>query len=70
VLRIWFDAIRQIGWTARADGFVDYYNPAWYAYTGTAYAEMKGDGEGNTFYCSLPAAGATARTKERHDQRR
>src|SRR5262249_19623859 len=28
------DAMPQIGWTARPDGYLDYYNERWYEYTG------------------------------------
>ena len=34
----------QLGWTARADGFIDFYNRGWYDYTGTTYATMQGWG--------------------------
>jgi PAS domain S-box-containing protein len=34
----------QLGWTARADGFIDFYNRGWYEYTGTTYDEMQGWG--------------------------
>ena len=34
----------QLAWTARADGFIDYYNPGWYAFTGTTPDEMEGWG--------------------------
>ena len=34
----------QLGWTARADGFIDHYNRGWYEYTGTTPAEMEGWG--------------------------
>jgi len=39
-----FDAMPQLGWTARPDGFIDYYNQRWYEYTGTTYEEMRGWG--------------------------
>ena len=42
VLRMLFDAMPQLGWTAQPDGYVDYYNPGWYDYSGTTYDEMKG----------------------------
>jgi PAS domain S-box-containing protein len=35
------DAMPQIVWTARADGYVDYYNRRWYEYTG--FPETYGD---------------------------
>lgn len=39
-----FDALPEPAWTARADGFIDFYNRAWYAYTGTTLETMKGWG--------------------------
>ena len=38
------DAIPTLAWTARADGFIDWYNARWYEYTGTDPEEMKGWG--------------------------
>ena len=34
----------QLGWTARADGYIDFYNRGWYEYTGTTYEQMEGWG--------------------------
>jgi PAS domain S-box-containing protein len=34
----------QLAWTARPDGFVDYYNRRWYEYTGTTLEEDQGWG--------------------------
>jgi PAS domain S-box-containing protein len=34
----------ELAWTARPDGFVDYYNRRWYEYTGTSLDEMQGWG--------------------------
>ncbi len=34
----------ELAWTARPDGFVDYYNRRWYEYTGTTVEEMEGWG--------------------------
>ena len=34
----------ELAWTARPDGFVDYYNRRWYEYTGTTPAAMEGWG--------------------------
>ena len=34
----------QLAWWAKPDGFIDYYNPRWYAYTGTTEADMEGWG--------------------------
>ncbi len=42
--RALFDFMPQLGWTARADGFVDWYNRGWYEYTGTTPDEMVGWG--------------------------
>jgi PAS domain S-box-containing protein len=39
-----FDAMPQLGWSARADGFIDRYNRQWYEYTGTTYEQMQGWG--------------------------
>jgi len=38
------DAMPQIVWTARPDGFNDYYNRRWYEYTGLTPAEAEGWG--------------------------
>ena len=42
--RALFDSMPQLGWTALADGFIDFYNRGWYQYTGTTYEEMQGWG--------------------------
>ena len=42
--RLFFEAMPQLGWTARADGYVDYFNRAWYAHTGTTFEQMEGWG--------------------------
>jgi len=34
----------QLGWTARPDGHIDYYNRRWYAYTGATFEDMQGWG--------------------------
>jgi PAS domain S-box-containing protein len=34
----------QLGWSAHADGFIDFYNRRWYEYTGTMLAQMEGWG--------------------------
>ena len=39
-----FDAMPQLGWTAKPDGFIDYYNSGWYEYTGATYEQMQGWG--------------------------
>lgn len=38
------DAMPQIVWTARPDGFVDYYNRRWFEYTGMTMAQTAGWG--------------------------
>jgi PAS domain S-box-containing protein len=38
------DAIPQLAWTARPDGFIDWYSRRWYEYTGTAPGTMEGWG--------------------------
>ena len=32
----------ELAWTARPDGFIDYYNRRWFEYTGTSLDEMQG----------------------------
>ena len=39
-----FDLMPQLGWTAQADGYIDWYNQGWYDYTGTEFEEMQGWG--------------------------
>ena len=34
----------ELAWTARPDGFIDYYNRRWYDYTGTTFEPMQGWG--------------------------
>ena len=43
-LRTLADAIPTLAWTARADGYIDWYNARWYAYTGTTPEQMVGWG--------------------------
>ncbi|GHO45057.1 PAS domain S-box protein [Ktedonospora formicarum] len=38
------DAIPQLVWTGRPDGYVDYYNQRWRDYTGLSTEEAQGDG--------------------------
>ncbi len=38
------DSMPQLAWTARADGFITWYNRRWYEYTGTTPEEMEGWG--------------------------
>ena len=43
-LRAFADAMPTLAYTARADGYFDWYNAQWYMYTGTTPAEMEGWG--------------------------
>jgi len=43
-LRSFADAIPTLAWTARADGYIDWYNARWYEYTGTTPEQMAGWG--------------------------
>ena len=38
------EGMPQLAWRARPDGFIDYYSPRWYEYTGTTAADMEGWG--------------------------
>ena len=38
------DAMPQIVWVSRPDGFVEFYNRQWYEYTGLSHDETKGEG--------------------------
>ncbi|HEX8823599.1 MAG TPA: PAS domain-containing protein [Archangium sp.] len=38
------EAIPQLVWTTRPDGFHDYFNQRWYDYTGTSFAVTQGEG--------------------------
>ena len=38
------DAIPTLAWTARADGYIEWYNARWYEYTGTMPEQMAGWG--------------------------
>jgi PAS domain S-box-containing protein len=42
--RALIDNLPELAWTARADGYIDFYNQRWYDYTGTTLAEMQGNG--------------------------
>ena len=44
VFRQLFDLMPQLGWTAKPDGFIDYYNKGWYDYTGRSFEDMQGWG--------------------------
>ena len=43
-LRTMVDALPTLAWTARADGYIDWYNARWYEYTGKTAADMEGWG--------------------------
>ncbi len=43
-LRVLIDSVPNLAWTARADGWIDFYNRRWYEYTGTTPAQMEGWG--------------------------
>lgn len=43
-LRAMVDAIPQLSWIARPDGYREYYNKQWYDFTGTSPEESVGDG--------------------------
>lgn len=38
------DNLPELAWTAKPDGFIDFYNKRWYEYTGTTLEEMQGWG--------------------------
>ena len=42
--RAMVEGMPQLAWHARADGFIDYFNPRWYQYTGTTPEQMEGWG--------------------------
>ncbi len=44
LFRQMFDMMPQLGWTAHADGKIDWYNRGWHEYTGKTLEEMKGWG--------------------------
>ncbi|HZH03953.1 MAG TPA: PAS domain S-box protein [Myxococcaceae bacterium] len=44
------EAIPQLVWTTRPDGFHDYYNRRWYEYTGTQYSDTQGEGWQGPFH--------------------
>ena len=44
LLRTLADAIPTLAWTARADGYIEWYNQQWYSYTGTTPEQMEGWG--------------------------
>jgi PAS domain S-box-containing protein len=38
------DNLPELAWTARPDGFIEFYNRRWFEYTGTTVAAMEGQG--------------------------
>jgi PAS domain S-box-containing protein len=42
--RLLADTIPQLAWTARADGYIFWYNRRWYEYTGTTPEQVEGSG--------------------------
>lgn len=42
--RTMIEGMPQLAWRAQPDGFIDYYNPRWYEYTGKTVADMEGWG--------------------------
>lgn len=44
LFRSLFDQMPQLGWTAKPDGYIDFYNRGWYEYTGTTFEDMQGWG--------------------------
>ena len=42
--RALFDAMPQLGWLARPDGYITFYNRGWFEFTGTTHSEMEGWG--------------------------
>ncbi|HLL02558.1 MAG TPA: PAS domain-containing protein [Myxococcaceae bacterium] len=44
------EAIPQLVWTTRPDGFHDYYNQRWYDYTGTTPGQAQGEGWQGPFH--------------------
>jgi PAS domain S-box-containing protein len=39
-----FDSMPQMGWTARPDGYIDFYNRSWFEYTGCTPEQLEGWG--------------------------
>ncbi|MCD2518868.1 PAS domain-containing protein [Massilia sp. G4R7] len=48
--RVIANAMPQAVWSTRADGFHDYYNDQWYAFTGVPYGSTDGDGWNDLFH--------------------
>lgn len=43
-LKTFIDNLPELAWTARPDGYIDFYNRRWYEYTGTTFETMQGWG--------------------------
>ncbi|MGE0402823.1 MAG: PAS domain-containing protein [Kofleriaceae bacterium] len=43
-LKTFIDNLPELAWTARPDGFIEFYNRRWYEYTGTTFEQMQGWG--------------------------
>lgn len=43
-LRFMADAMPQLSWIARPDGYREYFNKQWYEFTGTTFAQVRGNG--------------------------
>ena len=43
-LRFMADQMPQLSWTARPDGYRDYFNKRWYEFTGSSLEDIEGDG--------------------------
>lgn len=44
LFRTLVDNIPELAWSALPDGYIDFYNHRWYAYTGTTFEQMEGWG--------------------------
>jgi PAS domain S-box-containing protein len=44
LFKLVIDNVPELAWTARPDGFIDFYNQRWYEYTGTTPKQMEGWG--------------------------
>lgn len=49
-LRFMADAMPQLVWITRPDGFHEYYNDQWYEYTGTSQGDTDGEGWNHLFH--------------------
>lgn len=43
-LKVFIDNLPELAWTARPDGYIDYFNRRWYEYTGSTLEDMQGWG--------------------------